>query len=210
MKIQLCINQTCAFYLHVPPYPPYIAYLFVKLRKPQVHRSINYKELKLHQPETTTLHIHNQNKTNMKFFLTLCLLLTYTFAHSQTNTDSTAIVRLLEKAAISFRSGDAKVYADCWYIQPYSVILISSADGKALSIPAEALAKPSASMGQGGFATATNYRMSIHGDNGWTSFDEISTAKDGTKTYSYELWMVEKINSEWKFVAASMHFYKQP
>ena len=64
--------------------------------------------------------------------------------------------------------------------------------------------------GQGGFATATNYRMSIHTDNGWTSFDEVSTAKDGTKSYSYEIWMVEKINGEWKLVAASMHFYKQP
>ncbi|MEP7232084.1 MAG: hypothetical protein ABI691_17610 [Ginsengibacter sp.] len=144
----------------------------------------------------------------MKWTLTLCLLLAYTFAHSQTNNDSLAIVKLLEKAATTFRSGDAKAYADCWHIQPYSVILISTDDGKAISIPAEALTHPSSSMGQGGFATATNYRMSIHNDNGWTSFDEISTAKDGTKTYSYEMWMVEKINGEWKLVAASMHFYK--
>ncbi len=144
----------------------------------------------------------------MKFIFTLCLLLTFTFAHSQTNNDSISIVKLLEKGSTTFRSGDAKAYADCWHIQPYSVILISTADGKAITIPAEALAKPSSSLGQGGFATATNYRMSIHNDNGWVSFDEISTAKDGAKTYSYEMWMVEKINSEWKLVAASMHFYK--
>jgi hypothetical protein len=146
----------------------------------------------------------------MKRTLTLCLLLISAFAHSQINNDSIAIVKLLEKAAITFRAGDAKAYADCWHIQPYSIILISTTDGKALSIPAQALAQPSSSMGQGGFAIATNYRMSIHNDNGWTSFDEISTAKDGTKTYSYEMWMVEKINGEWKLVAASMHFYKQP
>lgn len=145
----------------------------------------------------------------MKLMLTFCLLLTYIFIHSQTNNDSVAIVKLLEKAATTFRSGDAKAYADCWKIQPYSVILISTADGKALSIPAEALTHPSSSMGKGGFATATNYKMSVHGDNGWTSFDEISTSKDGTKSYSYEMWMVEKINGEWKLVAASMHFYKQ-
>ena len=144
----------------------------------------------------------------MKFSITLCLLFTFTFAHSQTNKDSVAIVKLLEKGSTTFRAGDAKAYADCWHIQPYSIILISTADGKALSIPAEALAKPSSSMGQGGFATTSNYRMSVHGDNGWTSFDEISTAKDGTKSYSYEVWMVEKINGEWKLVAASMHFYK--
>jgi len=71
------------------------------------------------------------------------------------------------------------------------------------------MVQPSAYMGQGGFATATNYRMSIHDDNGWTSFDEVSTAKDETKTYSYEMWMVEKIGREWKLVAALLHFYKQ-
>ena len=146
----------------------------------------------------------------MKLILTLCLLLTFTFAKSQTNNDSIAIVKLLEKAATTFRSGDAKAYADCWHIQPYSVILISTADGKALSIPAEAMTHPSSSMGKGGFATATNYKMSIHSDNGWTSFDEISISKEGIKSYSHEIWMVEKFNGEWKFVGASMHFYKQP
>lgn len=146
----------------------------------------------------------------MKFKLTLCLFFTYAFAHSQTSNDSMAIVKLLEKAAITFRSGDADAYADCWHVQPYSVIFISAADGKAITIPAESLGKSSSSMGQGGFATVTNYRMSIHNENGWTSFDEVSTAKDGTKSYSYEMWMVEKMNGEWKLVAASMHFYKQP
>ena len=146
----------------------------------------------------------------MKFTLTFCLLLAYAFAHSQTNNDSISIEKLVKKAATTFRSGDTKGYADCWHIQPYSVVFISTADGKALTIPAEALTKPSSAMGQGGFATTTNHRMSIHNDNGWVSFDEVSIAKDGTKTYSYEMWMVEKITGEWKFVAASMHFYKQP
>ena len=146
----------------------------------------------------------------MKLILTLCLLLISVFSYSQTNNDSVAIVKLLDKAAVTFRSGDAKAYADCWHVQPYSVMLVSSADGKAISRPAQALAQPSSSMGQGGFAIATNYRMGIYGDNGWASFDEISTAKDGTKTYSYEMWMVEKIEGEWKLVAGSLHFYKQP
>jgi hypothetical protein len=145
----------------------------------------------------------------MKFTLALCLLLISTFAHSQTNNDSAAIVKLLEKAAVTYRSGDGKAYADCWHVQPYSVIFISTADGKSMEIPAQALGKSSSASGPGGFATATNYRMSIHTDNGWTSFDEISTSKDGAKTYSHEVWMVEKINGEWKLVAASMHFYKQ-
>ncbi len=144
----------------------------------------------------------------MKSVLTFCLLLMFTYSHSQSADDSVSIVKLLEKAATTFRSGDAKAYADCWKIQSYSIILISSDDGKAMSIPAEAMVQSSSYMGKGGFATATNYRMSIHNDNGWTSFDEVSTSKGGTKTYSHEMWMVEKINGEWKLVAASMHFYK--
>lgn len=158
--------------------------------------------------ETPTLDIITK-RTLMKLTFTVCLLLMYVCSYNQTNNDSVAIVKLLEKAATTFRSGDAKAYADCWHVQPYSIILISTADGKAISIPAEALAKPSSAMGKGGFATATNYRMSIHGDNAWTSFDEVSTAKDGTKSYSHEVWMFEKINGAWKLVAASMHFYKQ-
>ncbi|HLX92677.1 MAG TPA: hypothetical protein VKR32_13395 [Puia sp.] len=126
----------------------------------------------------------------------------------QVNSDSVAIVKLLEKAATTFRAGDTKAYANCWLVRPYSIILISTADGKAMSIPAEAMAHPSSHAGQGGYATASNYKMSIHGDNGWTSFDEVSTAKDGAKSYSHEVWMVEKVNNEWKLVAASMHFYK--
>jgi hypothetical protein len=144
----------------------------------------------------------------MKFTLTLCVFLACAYAYSQSSNDSVAIVRLLEKAATTFRSGDAKAYGDCWQVQPYSIILISSDDGKSMSIPAEMMAKPSKYMGMGGFATVTNYRMSIHHDNGWTSFDEVSTAKDGTKSYSHEMWMVEKINSQWKLVAASLHIYK--
>jgi hypothetical protein len=138
----------------------------------------------------------------------LCLLAACIFAQGQTNNDSVAIVKLLDKAASTFRSGDAKAYTNCWQIQPYSLILISTTDGRAISIPAETLAKPSTAMGKGGYVTVTNYRMSIHSDNGWTSFDEVSTAKDSTRSYSHEIWMVEKINGEWKLVAASMHFYK--
>ena len=144
----------------------------------------------------------------MKYILTVSLLLVYAFGFSQINNDSVAIVKLLEKGASTFRSGDAKAYADCWIIKQYSIILVSTGDGKAMSVPAESIAKPSSHMGQGGFATATNYHMSIHDDYGWTSLDEISTTKDGAKSYSHEIWMVEKINGDWKFVAASIHIYK--
>ena len=67
----------------------------------------------------------------MKFTLTICLFLFYSYRQSQNNDDSTAIVKLLEKAATTLRSGDAKAYADCWKIRPYSVVFISTDDRKA-------------------------------------------------------------------------------
>ena len=66
-----------------------------------------------------------------EFILTLFLPLAFTYSHAQPNNDSVAIVKLLEKAAATFRSGDVKTYADCWKIHPCSVTLISSDDGKA-------------------------------------------------------------------------------
>lgn len=155
-------------------------------------------------------HKQHYKINKMKLILIFCLSFMYLLSYSQYADDSVAIIKLLKKGSVTFRSGDAKGYADCWKIEPYSIILVSSADGKVTSMPAEEIAKTSPYMGQGGFATTSNYKMSIHGDYGWTSFDEIATAKDGTKSYSYEIWMVEKNNGEWKLVAASMHFYKKP
>jgi hypothetical protein len=67
--------------------------------------------------------------------------------------------------------------------------------------------KPEA-MGNGGFAVQTNYKMSIKGDTAWVSHDEESTSKEGKKTLSYEIRMLEKINNEWKLVGQSIHIYK--
>ena len=82
----------------------------------------------------------------MKWTITLCLLFIYVCSYSQNGDDSVMIKKLLEKESATYRSGDVKAHADCWKIQPYSVILISTADGKALSIPAEAMVQPSSYM----------------------------------------------------------------
>jgi len=124
--------------------------------------------------------------------------------------DSLAIIKLLDTAAKTFRSGDTSAYDNCWLVRPYSIILISTADGKAITLHPDVLGKPSASMGKGGYAEASNYRMSIHADDAWVSFDEVSTAENGVKSYSHEIWMIERAGNAWKLVAASLHFYKLP
>lgn len=117
---------------------------------------------------------------------------------SQTS-DSTAIIKLLEKESATWRSGDSTAHADCWHIEPYSTVLIMAADGKSFSIPADKLVHASsAMMGKGGSSQNTNYNMSIHGNTAIVTHNEASTSATGTVSHSFEVRMLEKINGQWK------------
>ncbi len=130
-------------------------------------------------------------------------------SYSQNTNDSTAIIRLLEKESATWRSGDVKAHADCWAIKPYSRILVSTGDGKALDIdPGMVINPPAGMMGKGGVAVMSNYKMNISGSNAWLSHNEESTSAEGAKTYSYEIRLLEKIDGAWKLVGQSIHIYK--
>ena len=140
--------------------------------------------------------------------LLLCLLLA-TLLQAQSVNDTTAIKQLLDKESATWRSSDAKAHADCWHMQPYSKILVSTPDGKALDVPASLMLTPPAGMmGKGGTSERSHFTFSIHGSNAWVSHDEVSTAVDGTRSYSHEMRILEKIDGEWKLVAQSIHVYK--
>jgi len=125
------------------------------------------------------------------------------------NTEELAIRQLLEKESATWRAGDIKGHAQCWSIQPYSRILISTVEGNVIDVPPDVMVNPPASMvGKGGFSINTNYKMNISGNNAWVSHNEESTAKDGTKSFTYEFRILEKINKEWKLVGQSIHAYK--
>lgn len=144
----------------------------------------------------------------MKLKLVLHLIPSLILLSCNPKTDDTqAIKNLLEKESSSWRLGDSKTHAACWHIQPYSKILISTVDGKTLDIPAEDIIKPIVNA-SGGTSMNTNYKMSIHDDNAWVSHDEVSIAKDGKKTFSHEIRLLEKINGNWKLVGQSIHAYK--
>jgi hypothetical protein len=142
-----------------------------------------------------------------------CLAFFFLFLLSQKNysqtiaKDSTAIVKLLEKESSTWRSGDAIAHASCWKIRPYSIILVSTLDGKAFSLSPEMIAKPSPNMGKGGSSKNSNYKMSIHGNTAWVSHDEESISPVGEKSYSHEIRLLEKIHGEWKLVGQSIHMY---
>ena len=143
-----------------------------------------------------------------KLFLSGLVLLAAMNSRAQTTNDTLAIRQLLEKESTTWREGDIRAHADCWYIQPYSKILVSTPNGKCYDVPPESIIHPAPGMaGKGGHSINSNYLFSIHGDNAWVSHDEKSTSKEGTIAYSHEIRMLEKINNQWKLVAQSIHIY---
>ena len=126
------------------------------------------------------------------------------------NDDATAIKKVLEKESATWRSGDSAAHAALWQIRPYSTILVSTADGKFYDVPPEMMIHPApGSMGKGGTSVNSNYKISIHGIGAWVSHDEESTSADGTKSYSKEIRMLEKVDGNWKLVGQSIHLYNK-
>ena len=147
----------------------------------------------------------------MKWKLALSFIISLTaFAYSQKIDEETAIKKLLEQESATWRAKDVKGHLDCWYIQPYSRILVSLPNGQTIDVPPTAMQnqKPE-SMGNGGFAVHSNYKMNITKDNAWVSHDELSTDAEGKKTWSYEIRLLEKIKGQWKLVGQSLHIYKR-
>jgi hypothetical protein len=143
-----------------------------------------------------------------KMFFLLLLLSSALSGYSQQKEEA-AIIKLLEKESATWRSGDIKGHAACWAIKPYSRILYSAGDGSTIDIPPAMMMNPPVDMvGKGSSSMNTNYKMNISGNNAWVSHNEESTAKDGTKTYTYELRILEKIKGQWKLVGQSIHTYK--
>jgi hypothetical protein len=49
--------------------------------------------------------------------------------------------------------------------------------------------------------------MQFSGTTAWVSHDEESTAKDGHKSYSAEIRLLEKIDGQWKLVGQSIQLH---
>jgi hypothetical protein len=125
------------------------------------------------------------------------------------NTEELAIKQLLEKESATWRSGDVKGHAACWAIKPYSRIVVSTIEGQVIDVDPQLMINPPPQiMDKGGTSVNTNYKMNISGNNAWVTHNEESTAPDGTKSFTYEFRILEKINNQWKLVGQSIHAYK--
>ena len=146
----------------------------------------------------------------MKFPLLLLGGLTIGSCSRPVAVDETAAIKhLLEQESATWRAGDVAGHAACWHVAPYSRILVSTADGQFLDVPPARMLAPSPSMGQGGTAVNTNYHINITGPTAWVSHDEESTARNGQKSYSTELRLLEKVDGQWKLVGQSIHLHKR-
>ena len=144
----------------------------------------------------------------MRAIIPIMIFLACACKSSITN-DENEITSLLEKESATWRSGDMAAHANCWHIQPYSRILVSTTDGHAYDVPPQNIINPPRNqMDIGASSSNSNYKFSIHGDYAWVSHDEISISAHGDTTNSYEMRMLEKINGEWKIVAQSIHLHK--
>lgn len=143
-----------------------------------------------------------------KLAVVFCCLILVLSSYAKQPSDTAAIKAVLEKESATWRLGDVKAHADCWELRPYSRILVSTTDGKCYDVPPEnAINPPAGSMGKGGFAVNSGYMFSINGNTAWVSHDEVSTSTDGTKSYSHEIRLLEKIKGRWKLVGQSIHLY---
>ena len=147
----------------------------------------------------------------MKWRSVLCLFIgVSSFAYCQQGKEEAAIIKVLEKESATWRAKDVEGHKDCWYVQPYSRILVSLPDGKTIDVPPASKQNMQAeNMGNGGFAVNSNYKMSISNSNAWVSHDELSTDAEGKRTWSYEIRLLEKIKGDWKLVGQSLHIYKR-
>jgi len=147
----------------------------------------------------------------MKWKAVLCLFIgVSSFVYCQQGKEEAAIIKVLEKESATWRAKDVEGHKDCWYVQPYSRILVSLPDGKTIDVPpASKQNMQTENMGNGGFAVNSNYKMSISNSSAWVSHDELSTDAEGKRTWSYEIRLLEKIKGNWKLVGQSLHIYKR-
>jgi hypothetical protein len=145
-------------------------------------------------------------------FQHLLLLLSFTqlsiCAASAQSADEAAIKKVIEAETAAWNAGNLQAQMACWQVQPYSRGLITLADGTHYDLSAEMMKKSDPITASGATATNSNYLISVKGDMAWSSHNQVTTAKDGSKTYSHEMRNLEKIAGAWKIVGMSVHMYK--
>jgi ketosteroid isomerase-like protein len=134
--------------------------------------------------------------------------------------DSVAVVKVIEKETQSWHDRDADGRIACVANVPYTVMLvhhgvITSNNGVAYATnektnAPEAIKTQTAGMGKpnGSSFKNNNYVVTIRGGTAFVSYDETTTAADGTKQYAHAVRNLERIDGLWKLTYIGGVFYK--
>jgi hypothetical protein len=134
--------------------------------------------------------------------------------------EEAAIKAVIEKETQSWHNRDAETRISCIANVPYALMLVhhgvmASNNGVAYvtnekkNAP-EAIKTQTASMGKPNGTTFKNenYVVTIKGGTAFVSYDEITTAADGTKQYGHAVRNLEKIDGFWKLTYIGGVIYK--
>lgn len=144
-----------------------------------------------------------------KASLTICLLHLLLLLYAQNIPDSIAIKRVLAKEGLGWRSGDWNMYRNCWLEKSNNFTLVSTGNGAVMEVNPKLMLHPNASWsGAGGFSIHSNFSFDIHQNAAWVKHDEVSISKEGTRSFSKEVRVLEKNSGSWKLVGQSIHSYQ--
>jgi ketosteroid isomerase-like protein len=136
------------------------------------------------------------------------------FAQSK---EEEAIKAVCEKETQSFNNRDADAMISCHANKPYSLMLVAESGNvhyttaKSAADSEKSIKDLMAMMGppNGDLFSNSGYVIHINGTSAFTYYDQMVTAKDGTKTNFHEVRNLEKMDGKWKIIYVGAIGFKQ-
>lgn len=145
----------------------------------------------------------------MKKLMMVLAIFSATFFTAQAQTaDETAIKTVIEAETQAWHDGNIQKEIGYWNIQPYSRSLISLETGQVIVMTSENAKNAEQTAPDGGVAANSNYQIHINGNMAFSTHDQLTTEKSGTKRYAHEMRVLEKVDGKWKIIGLSAHLYK--
>jgi len=131
-----------------------------------------------------------------------------------TQSEETAIKKVLTQETTSFFKHDFKASYAQWYIIPQSSGIVSSLDGKVLNLTDKELnaAYTTEHLAATKFPDSferSNWKFRIRGAAAYVTFDQTGFKEKKIAGWSHEARYMEKISGQWKIVAMTVAEYKK-
>ena len=125
----------------------------------------------------------------------------------QTPNEEAAIKKALDDETMTFYANPSETFSKYWILNDKTFMMGNFGDKDKFTIMGGAkieelmkTLKPSVNKG-----VKSNYRINIKGNIAIVDYDQVTTAADASKSYQHNLYLLENINGEWKFIGASVY-----